>query len=518
MAKIGTQRVKTGCTTCKIRRIKCDEARPSCARCISTGRKCDGYVLPPTTTYSWAQLLRSCPLQNTSSIRAAQPSKASRVHAERAMDYYRKVTAPQFSGSLNSYFWSNVVVQMSDQEPVASHAVLALSSIYETFRQGSHEASSFAVWHYNEAIKLLRTTTDRALILFVCILFICIELLRRNPKDAIAHCRHGINILNEIHNESDFLRNHITPVIRQLSVAPYHYGVNPATFPTVRKPLPTATQRLQNVAEAHARLLTIHVRLARYVESVNERRLETGQEGPEPGARWTGQFIQVDLDAWYKAYRELKKEERYTSREEEMMRLLDIRYLVTKITLLTSYNSGQGECANDEHIDKFRAIVVLASQAEDSSESSPKSTSSSTSSSKSSAGWATDSALELGYSSLLFVVAAKCRRLKLRLEALRLMKKLMVPSRNIWEKALTWRIAQRVIELEHEITLDDETDLDALVSADEGEFVPEERRVINIEFRWPPDTTIPPRRSVMFFTRDGVTGETKAREEFLIAQ
>ncbi|TEY71535.1 hypothetical protein BOTCAL_0091g00200 [Botryotinia calthae] len=26
-----------------VRRVKCDEGRPSCQRCISTGRKCDGY-------------------------------------------------------------------------------------------------------------------------------------------------------------------------------------------------------------------------------------------------------------------------------------------------------------------------------------------------------------------------------------------------------------------------------------------------------------------------------------------
>ncbi|KAK7574804.1 hypothetical protein V3481_016776 [Fusarium oxysporum f. sp. vasinfectum] len=36
---------KTGCITCRIRRVKCDEDKPSCHRCTSTGRKCDGYDL-----------------------------------------------------------------------------------------------------------------------------------------------------------------------------------------------------------------------------------------------------------------------------------------------------------------------------------------------------------------------------------------------------------------------------------------------------------------------------------------
>ncbi|KAI1805901.1 hypothetical protein F4811DRAFT_569698 [Daldinia bambusicola] len=35
-------KVRTGCITW-IRRVKCDETKPACTRCTSTGRKCDGY-------------------------------------------------------------------------------------------------------------------------------------------------------------------------------------------------------------------------------------------------------------------------------------------------------------------------------------------------------------------------------------------------------------------------------------------------------------------------------------------
>src|ERR1700761_9327607 len=34
---------KTGCKTCKIRRVRCGEERPACRRCVATGRVCDGY-------------------------------------------------------------------------------------------------------------------------------------------------------------------------------------------------------------------------------------------------------------------------------------------------------------------------------------------------------------------------------------------------------------------------------------------------------------------------------------------
>ncbi|EPE34970.1 Zn2/Cys6 DNA-binding protein [Glarea lozoyensis ATCC 20868] len=37
-------KVKTGCQTCKIRRVKCDETKPACLRCVKFGHQCDGYI------------------------------------------------------------------------------------------------------------------------------------------------------------------------------------------------------------------------------------------------------------------------------------------------------------------------------------------------------------------------------------------------------------------------------------------------------------------------------------------
>lgn len=37
------KRTKTGCLTCRKRRIKCGEERPTCANCIKSKRQCEGY-------------------------------------------------------------------------------------------------------------------------------------------------------------------------------------------------------------------------------------------------------------------------------------------------------------------------------------------------------------------------------------------------------------------------------------------------------------------------------------------
>ncbi|KAL3961154.1 hypothetical protein ACCO45_006271 [Purpureocillium lilacinum] len=39
-------KMKTGCATCRIRKVKCDEKKPCCQKCIDTGRTCDGYESP----------------------------------------------------------------------------------------------------------------------------------------------------------------------------------------------------------------------------------------------------------------------------------------------------------------------------------------------------------------------------------------------------------------------------------------------------------------------------------------
>jgi len=38
------KRTKTGCQTCRTRRIKCDETKPECMKCVKSKRKCEGTI------------------------------------------------------------------------------------------------------------------------------------------------------------------------------------------------------------------------------------------------------------------------------------------------------------------------------------------------------------------------------------------------------------------------------------------------------------------------------------------
>ncbi|PQK14765.1 hypothetical protein BB8028_0005g02930 [Beauveria bassiana] len=44
--KAWASRSRTGCKTCRARRVRCDEERPECRRCVRGGHGCRGYALP----------------------------------------------------------------------------------------------------------------------------------------------------------------------------------------------------------------------------------------------------------------------------------------------------------------------------------------------------------------------------------------------------------------------------------------------------------------------------------------
>lgn len=162
-------KVRTGCVTCKIRRVKCDEAKPSCRRCTSTGRKCDGYEqiahatnggrnrTPDSSTSDFSLDAVLC--NPSTSI-----SKCSRE--QRSFQFFLERTVTQFTTFFPSNLWTEIVLQVAYCEPSIRHAVFALSAFHEHFLE-EHGAinkgglvedtaeGSFALSQYNLAIRKL---------------------------------------------------------------------------------------------------------------------------------------------------------------------------------------------------------------------------------------------------------------------------------------------------------------------------------------------------------------------------
>ncbi|QSZ34892.1 hypothetical protein DSL72_007753 [Monilinia vaccinii-corymbosi] len=151
-------KVKTGCQTCKIRRVKCDEAKPSCQRCVPTGRKCDGYA---------ADLKRFRPeVQGGLDIQRLHTLLPGTVEERRGFQCFISNTATDLSGYFDAFFCEYLILQASATEPSLRHTIVGLGTLHEEFSDRTvdlatkcDEARSgfgFATNQFSKAISHLR--------------------------------------------------------------------------------------------------------------------------------------------------------------------------------------------------------------------------------------------------------------------------------------------------------------------------------------------------------------------------
>ncbi|KAM0743136.1 hypothetical protein ACQRIT_003313 [Beauveria bassiana] len=108
-------RTRTGCLTCRARRVKCDEARPACQRCISSWRPCQGYRLPPAPP----SLAADTRLQPTPVV----PTAAEHV----LVRYFLAEISAFATDEFNTTFWRRDVPQVARAVPAVWHATNALA-------------------------------------------------------------------------------------------------------------------------------------------------------------------------------------------------------------------------------------------------------------------------------------------------------------------------------------------------------------------------------------------------------
>ncbi|KAJ5788432.1 transcriptional regulator family: Fungal Specific TF [Penicillium paradoxum] len=202
------KKVKTGCKTCKIRRVKCDEGRPACRKCVSTSRVCDGYGIwgGGGSPYDQPQCNRALSVYCTP-VPVGNLSQEEQV----CFDWLIKRTTKKFSGLFPSDFWQTLVFQASAQEPAVRHALIAVSSAHrfdyqhgpDSLAENKLKDERFTLQQYNKAIRhLRRNTTDNnhsvRVALITCLLFIILEYMRGQYEAGSEHLQYGIKLLCSI--------------------------------------------------------------------------------------------------------------------------------------------------------------------------------------------------------------------------------------------------------------------------------------------------------------------------------
>lgn len=165
----------------RIRRIKCDEAEPSCSQCLRGRRICEGYP---------HKLFVINHRKSSVSMSTMDPTSFSDLfktdQERRCFEFFRWCTVPQLSGSFESPFWTHLLLLATHHEPAIQHAAIALGALHECFEQQlSNQAEanlSFALRQYVRAIGLVtnpireRGTQAADVALMTCVLFVCFEV------------------------------------------------------------------------------------------------------------------------------------------------------------------------------------------------------------------------------------------------------------------------------------------------------------------------------------------------------
>ena len=202
----------------RIRHVKCDEGKPSCAQCTKTGRVCDGYEKTLSTRVAQPQATVYCsPYPTVPNVRILAPRLSGNNDESRSFEFFQNVLGPSlFDAFTNLAAVDQLTMQLSHSNGVVKHAVVALGSIGEqlmrdrslSLRRSDHDKGlHFAHVQNVKAIQQLRKQLSYGeqqsieLTLVCCFLFIIFDFFYGDDVSSHAHLKAGLQILHSCNSQ-----------------------------------------------------------------------------------------------------------------------------------------------------------------------------------------------------------------------------------------------------------------------------------------------------------------------------
>ncbi|KAI1629070.1 hypothetical protein EDD37DRAFT_615984 [Exophiala viscosa] len=450
-------KTRSGCLTCKlviIRKVKCDESKPDCDRCLSTGRRCDGYE---TEQRSQDGLV----LYKPQTI--SRPPSFSILSAQesRSFQYFYEQTSSQLSGFHGCDFWSGTVLQLASEDEAVRHGVVALASLHENFgvgRVNGGDSEHFALKQYNLAIRRhmnqLESPKSQAGIechLAACLIFISIEIIRGHFASSLSLLKKSFGVFEELLRNrkylqktasNDLLKTFGSQLNRLESQAVGLVGAKAWGTPyasRIRGPPPKLPKAFSSAAEARD-----------YFEYyANAFILGSGtSSGPANVAPMDNDIQQGDLRAqlyifnhWSNGLDDLiGRSNNMPANERAALGVLQIERLIltTSLDVITQRTSVDLQVMWDKYTDTFAQIVNLAQSILEMVEPSND---------KAPASRKPYFTLDLGLVGPLYDIARRCRDPQIRRRAIGLL--YAYPRQEgMFDGVLAARVAERVVEIE----------------------------------------------------------------------
>jgi hypothetical protein len=437
-----TSKVRTGCSTCKARRVKCDEAKPICRRCAIGGRKCE---------YNTARAAR--PRRSVITV-YLPPTKNQPVFFfnDRGLDFFHQNLASELDGEFDSKFWSKLVLQLSHSEPSIRHAVSAISVICQDVESslrhpaGYVNANPEAQQEWNTAVRSLAARiqarpNSNLVPLVCCLLFTCIEFLRGNVESSLLHVQNGFNILatlrrnnnaaldlgsNLSSNDLKAIEDHIVPMFLRLKVLCALRGrITPPIYaPTAQEDSPQ-----KDLTDSRQRLFEISDTCLRFIGEASSKAAVIQIDVDDLIKQIK---LQTWLDTWYAQLDNLLERMQAARKpvNQDALNLLLVHYKVIYIWMRVCTTAG--ETATDSYHTDFEELVHHANQITKSGVRIKR---------------RQPLSFEMQILGPLYYTALKCRHPAIRRRALEMLQ--LAPWRDgLWNAHHAYITAKRVIELE----------------------------------------------------------------------
>jgi hypothetical protein len=393
------------------------------------------------------------------------------VSERRALDFFRSYTAPNLASYFDADFWTRVVMQIGQTEPAIRHAMIAVGELNRLRQCCVHEAGlptrrtivmqdplsiapapvvqpddhnePFALIHYNKAIshlaKRMRDEPGSAdIALLACILFVCLEFLRRDDAPAMRHFKSGMNIAlttakNDCsgpYNQMHTIRAQMLPFFHRLELLSMLFGNDPSYDYPVELPdaVPAVFASLNDARDSLVHLLNLNlrfirsVRFHRYDGSLSDAHRARQQELLDSSAKWKCGF---DL---------LLATRTLPDKDVQAANVLHIHYIVSKMWLRRCTSSNEME--TDDDIPDYEVAVRLAELLQSEAGTREKRSA-----------YPSTFLFDMEVVSPIYLVAVKCRSPSIRRRAIAVLKS-SCRQEGLWDSNVVAAIAERVMELE----------------------------------------------------------------------
>ena len=361
--------------------------------------------------------------------------------------------APKLSGYFDGSFWCRLLLQLGQNEPAIKHAMMAVSSMYERFEFNAGqdpllpvEEDRFALTSYNNAIKSLseRLSNDAQSVhipLVACVLFICLEFLRRDIDAAMTHMHSGFAILrarstrlsrNRTPSTSDErgVEETMLAIFARLRILSGLFGRPVPPMRVYEGPIEevySSPLNISNFSEARSTLIARMAPCLIFVRTCSDVRYNSLLQS---GFSVKQASLDVILTEWKSSFEAWFSKRDSNSKEDLLAaNLLRLHYGTSKIWLAICLRPN--ETAFDEYTDQFKELIELASSLANAPQAIPEEPDSHFS-------------FEMGTIPSLYFIAVKCRHPALRRRAIGLL--LATPRREgLWDAYRAGRVAERVM-------------------------------------------------------------------------